>query len=519
MAAVLSVPPGATVLLSACGGGSGGGTGDSVADIPAVQATSVSGAIQKGPFLAGSHVRLYELSVEGNRTDRSIDTETDARGSFSADIEWSGPTEIETRGFFYNELTAEPSVAEQQLSIITVIENDTNLNINLFADFVAARTRHLLANGDDIRNAIDQAGVELQSLFHLQFRDSSSAGQLDLTDGASGAAADNTNMLLFSAAFLSSSIDANALTVLREDFADDGLVNGASMNSWLRIRVMAAAIDLDAVAGNIQSLPWVVDAPDLSDLDNELPGWVYTGGDYDADGINDSDEILVTLTDPMNSDSDQDGLDDAWEVSSNLDPMRDDANGDPDTDGLSNLAEYLQMTDPQAPDTDGDGYSDGDELSGGSNPLDIGSVPLRIDSKPLLAAEATRNYSYLVTTSWPASSYSLIVQPPGMTIDSSTGLLSWTPGLHDSGDHTVTIDVTNSGYSASQSFVLSVEAFNTGDINEDGLVTAKDRLLARRISLGLMEASTDEFNRADVKADGVVSGADVLLIEQMALGL
>jgi hypothetical protein len=88
---------------------------------------------------------------------------------------------------------------------------------------------------------------------------------------------------------------------------------------------------------------------DGADTDgNGLQDWMEDilakGADMDKDGLTDSDEILVHGTDPLNSDT--------------------------DADGLSDLAELDAGTDVLNPDTDGDGISDGEEvLHAFTNPL------------------------------------------------------------------------------------------------------------------------------------------------------
>jgi hypothetical protein len=59
--------------------------------------------------------------------------------------------------------------------------------------------------------------------------------------------------------------------------------------------------------------------------------------DHNMNGYSDSEEV---------TDTDHDGMPDAWEIDHGLNPLVNDAAGDLDGDGISNLAEYLNGTDP-----------------------------------------------------------------------------------------------------------------------------------------------------------------------------
>ncbi len=118
----------------------------------------------------------------------------------------------------------------------------------------------------------------------------------------------------------------------------------------------------------------------IADIDMEQDGltdWEeYRSGtnpfnrDSDGDGTTDKAELEWRdpnypdlRLDPLNPDTDSDGLPDGWEITHLLKPNDPaDAADDPDLDGLTNLLEYLNDTDPTDYDTDGDLLTDGDEV-------------------------------------------------------------------------------------------------------------------------------------------------------------
>ena len=112
----------------------------------------------------------------------------------------------------------------------------------------------------------------------------------------------------------------------------------------------------------------------------------------DGDTLTDSEETALG-TDPLSADSDSDGLDDAFEVSTNAtdnlyitDPLL----SDTDADTLSDYAEINTYgTDPTSTDTDGDGLSDAAEINThGTDPKDADS-----DDDDLTDGEEVNTYS------------------------------------------------------------------------------------------------------------------------------
>lgn len=172
-------------------------------------------------------------------------------------------------------------------------------------------------------------------------------------------------------------------------------------NFWVVIDNAANTATLYYSAGNSQATPISIQAGFA--FRNATAGDIstfYLGTNGGSTGFIDNIYIDATgsnLANPAFTDTDGDGLDDAWELTHGLDPDDDGttgesspgakdgpngALGDPDEDELSNLGEYQAGTDPQEPDTDGDTLTDGEEIAGTSNAFASGTPtdPLLADS-------------------------------------------------------------------------------------------------------------------------------------------
>lgn len=102
--------------------------------------------------------------------------------------------------------------------------------------------------------------------------------------------------------------------------------------------------------------------------------------DSDSDGLSDAEETAVYHTDPQQSDTDGDGYSDGLEVQNGFSPLvggRAKAiDTDSDKDYLNDAWEIAAGTDLLNPDTDGDKYLDGTEVAASYDPKN--AAPLRL---------------------------------------------------------------------------------------------------------------------------------------------
>ena len=111
----------------------------------------------------------------------------------------------------------------------------------------------------------------------------------------------------------------------------------------------------------------LLDINETDPLRNDTDGDGLLDG-YEYDPLRDTDgDGLINARD---NDSDNDGLDDYFEVTHNLNPIENDT----DSDGLIDPVELEYGLDPTDPDTDGDGLSDGAELGSNGRPIEAESI-------------------------------------------------------------------------------------------------------------------------------------------------
>jgi hypothetical protein len=105
--------------------------------------------------------------------------------------------------------------------------------------------------------------------------------------------------------------------------------------------------------------------------------------DFDGDSLSNLHEISYYNSDPLDSDTDNDGMPDEFEAIYFFDLNFDEGGYDYDGDGLTNLGEFIAGTEPYYSDTDGDGMNDGFEVTHSLDPLNAADATDDEDSDGL----------------------------------------------------------------------------------------------------------------------------------------
>ena len=190
----------------------------------------ISGYIQKGPFISGSSVTIYELDSDLNQTGVSYQTQTiDDFGSFEfPDRVNSDYVEIISTGFYFNEVEGALSSATLTLSSISKVTAGSNIFVNVLTCLASNRIRYLVQNENkSFENAQSQAESELLAIFNINETDILNFDQMNISEeGKSNA------ILLAVSAILQGSNTVPELTELISkislDIEEDGTLDNSS---------------------------------------------------------------------------------------------------------------------------------------------------------------------------------------------------------------------------------------------------------------------------------------------------
>ena len=208
-------------------------SGDDSKNQPPVQVTktNVSGIIEKGPFVQGSKVTLYELESNLSQTGKSFKTQTSSDlGVFQLDspIQLNSQyVELETSGYFYNEVKGNLSTSQITLNALSDVTNRNSVNVNLITHLEYGRVKRLVQNGQNFAAAKSQAEKELLACFAIT-DEISQPENISVKDNNKGSAI----LLAISCIMLYDKSEAQFTEFISKfstDFADNGMIDASTI--------------------------------------------------------------------------------------------------------------------------------------------------------------------------------------------------------------------------------------------------------------------------------------------------
>ena len=190
----------------------------------APQSYTVSGTVEKGPFVSGSSITLYPMDANMQTTGETYTTTIqDNFGNFSLGSKlFKNPyAELNANGYFFNEISGELSTGTLNLRAIVELADKSTVNVNILTHLKYQRILHLVAQGHTFKEANTQAQHELFAAFGLSKYAETDASHFSITQGNDEAAA----LIAVSSLFLINKGEAEIteyLAKLSSEFEDNG---------------------------------------------------------------------------------------------------------------------------------------------------------------------------------------------------------------------------------------------------------------------------------------------------------
>lgn len=230
---------------------------DSIVDKDSSQAgaSSFTGYVQKGPFLDGSTVYIFELDNEElMQTGKVFHGKTGDNGQFKiSNIKIQSQFAIlEATGYFVNEITGKESSGQITMRAVADVTESENININFLTQLEYDRVMYLVQNGKlALADAKKQARKEILATFFgvessTAFEDMNIFGNKD----------EDAMLLAISVLALDNNSDAKFSQVMSK-FSEDIETDGVFGDSALRAKIADNAaffINTPAVRKNVENL-------------------------------------------------------------------------------------------------------------------------------------------------------------------------------------------------------------------------------------------------------------------------
>ena len=206
----------------------------------------ITGYVQKGPFINGSSVTVYDLQSDLTATGKSFNTQiTDNKGTFALENIPLSSNNIGLRadGFYFNEVSGEQSAAQITLNALADISGKSGINVNVLTHLEKPRVEYLMKNGKSFADAKNQAQKEILDIFNIAKSAMKTSEDLNISEKG-----DDNGILLAISAILQGYRSESEMTELLSSIGNDLKENGVLDSQPLGSALINHAIILDTVS-------------------------------------------------------------------------------------------------------------------------------------------------------------------------------------------------------------------------------------------------------------------------------
>jgi len=214
----------------------------------------ISGYSQKGPFVNGSTLTLFELDENFNQTGNTFETFiSNNSGVYElSDIALNSQyAKLKAYGYYFNEVLGNNSTGPISLYAISDLSDKSTVNVNILTTLETPRVEFLVSQGVDFNTAKHQAQQEVLAVFGYTMSNNIESEVLNI----SSAGSDNAMLLAMSVIVQGFRTDAELTQLMAELSADlrtDGVLSDFSIGSELMNAAML--VDTTQIRQNLADL-------------------------------------------------------------------------------------------------------------------------------------------------------------------------------------------------------------------------------------------------------------------------
>jgi uncharacterized protein (TIGR02145 family) len=218
-----------------------------------IQREQITGFVQKGPFINGTSISMYELNSSMEQTGRAFNTQIhNNQGSFEVNnVELSSPyVELSANGYYYNEINGQVTQSTINLLALSDISDKSTINVNILTHLEKRRVEYLIAQGNSFSEAKKIAQAEVLAIFGIEKSNIASSESLDISIENE----DNAILIAISV-ILQGNRTPGQLTELLANITtnirDSGILNNHDVH--LELRNSAVILDLADIRINLEN--------------------------------------------------------------------------------------------------------------------------------------------------------------------------------------------------------------------------------------------------------------------------
>jgi hypothetical protein len=215
--------------------------------------SSLIGVVQKGPFISGSSISVYEMDVSLSQTGKAYTSQIiNNKGTFQlSNVAFTYPYVcLRADGFYFNEITGTQSNSQITLYAYSDLTNKSSINVNILSHLEKQRIEYLVSQGLQFDLAKKQAEREVLGVFSITKSDLPESETLDLTKSGD----DNAILLAISLIIQGYRTEAEMTELLSNislDIQQDGTLDESTLGTDLINH--AKILNLGKIRQNIQS--------------------------------------------------------------------------------------------------------------------------------------------------------------------------------------------------------------------------------------------------------------------------